>query len=179
MDTTVQKNRTAKVGEKYSYKYVDLAQIHEYLESIGAKYYQFIDRLEGDDYIMTVKVIDGKEQPALRGCRVVDATLTGVNNPAQAQGSALTYARRYSLLMAYGLATEDDDAQSLSTSKEIKNSDFYNTKMASDKQIYYIERYLTGDSLAKVLNDYGVKTVSELTSGDASVIISDLKKGER
>ena len=28
---------------------------------------------------------------------------------AQAQGSALTYARRYSLLMALGWATEDDD----------------------------------------------------------------------
>ena len=40
--TTVTKNQTAKVGEKYSYKYVDIAQIHNYLESIGARYYQFI-----------------------------------------------------------------------------------------------------------------------------------------
>jgi hypothetical protein len=69
---------------------------------------------------MTVKIIDGKEQPALRGSRVVDATLFGTDNPAQQQGSALTYARRYSLLMAFGLATEDDDAQSLSRPKEVK-----------------------------------------------------------
>jgi hypothetical protein len=77
-------------------------------------YYQYIDRIDGDDYIMTVKIIDGKEQPAIRGSRVVQATLSGIKNPAQEQGSALTYARRYSLLMAFGLATDDDDAQSLS-----------------------------------------------------------------
>ena len=32
MGNTVKKNQTAKVGDKYSYKYVDIAQIHEYLE---------------------------------------------------------------------------------------------------------------------------------------------------
>lgn len=117
MASTVTKNQTANVG-KYSYKYVDIAQIHAYLESIGASYYQYIDRLEGDDYIMTVKIIDGKESAPLRGCKVVDAKLIGTSNPAQEQGSAITYARRYSLLMAFGLATEDDDAQSLSKSKK-------------------------------------------------------------
>ena len=117
VDTNLKKNRTADVG-KYTYKYVDIAQIHEYLANNNMSYYQYIDRIGEDDYIMTVKIIDGKEQQALRGCRVVDATLIGVNNPAQQQGSALTYARRYSLLMAFGLATEDDDAQSLSKPQE-------------------------------------------------------------
>lgn len=112
MAGTVSKNKTASAG-KYSYKYVDIAQIHEYLESINASYYQYTERIDGDDYIMTVKIINGEEQKPLRGARVVQATLMGVQNPAQQQGSALTYARRYSLLMAFGLATEDDDAQSL------------------------------------------------------------------
>ena len=133
MKTKVTKNQTAKVGDKYSYKYVDIAQIHEYLEANNMSYYQYIDRIDGDDYIMTVKVINGEEKPALRGARVVDATLIGVNNPAQQQGSALTYARRYSLLMAFGLATEDDDAQSLSEKKEPTQEDADTYKLSFGK----------------------------------------------
>lgn len=124
IETTLKKNKEAKIptksGKEYSYQYIDIAQIHEYLESINASYYQYIDRIDGDDYIMTVKIIGGVEQKPLRGSRVVDATLYGVDNPAQKQGSALTYARRYSLLMAFGLATEDNDANDLTISKEVK-----------------------------------------------------------
>ena len=68
---------------------------------------------------MTKRYIDGKwEDEWLQGSRVVQATLINNSNPAQEQGSALTYARRYSLLMAYGLATEDDDANSLNKNKQ-------------------------------------------------------------
>ena len=109
MSNIVNKNK-----DGYGYKYTDISEIHRFLEQNNMSYYQYIDRIDGDDYIMTVKIIDGKEQPAIRGSRVVQATLSGIKNPAQEQGSALTYARRYSLLMAFGLATDDDDAQSLS-----------------------------------------------------------------
>ena len=108
--TTVGKNK-----EGYGYKYTDLAEIHKYLEENGMKYYQEIETdSNGNDYILTYRFIDGKwEDKPKRGCKLVDASLQGIKNPAQEQGSALTYARRYSLLMAFGLATEDDDAQSL------------------------------------------------------------------
>jgi hypothetical protein len=77
---------------------------------------------------MTVPIIGGEEKAPRRGCRVVQATLQGVKNPAQEQGSALTYARRYSLLMAFGLATEDDDAASLTVkeTKEVTEEDAMN-----------------------------------------------------
>lgn len=113
VSTNLKKNK-----EGYGYKYTELAEIHRYLEENNMSYYQYTERIEKDDYIMTVKIINGEEKPALRGCRVVDATLQGIKNPAQEQGSALTYARRYSLLMAFGLATEDDDAQSLTKPNE-------------------------------------------------------------
>ena len=114
METTLNKNK-----EGYGYCYTDLAEIHRYLESNNARYVQRIERIDGDDYIFTRRYIDGKwEEEWLQGCRVVNATLSGKSNPAQEQGSALTYARRYSLLMAFGLATEDDDAESLSVVKE-------------------------------------------------------------
>lgn len=105
---TVKKNT-----EGHGYKYADLAQVNNYIESIGETYYQYIEPHEnGKEYIYTVRCKDGKPiMDPLRGCSITKAILPGKkSNPAQEQGSALTYARRYSLYMAYGLATEDDDA---------------------------------------------------------------------
>jgi hypothetical protein len=122
------KTTLAKNKEGYGYKYTELADINNYLVSIDTYYYQYIDRIDNEDYIMTVPIIGGEEKPARRGCRVVQATLQGVKNPAQEQGSALTYARRYSLLMAFGLATEDDDAAALTVkeTKEVTEEDAMN-----------------------------------------------------
>lgn len=137
MMATIKKNQTAEIptksGNKYSYQYVDIAQIHEYLEENNMSYYQYIDRIDNDDYIMTVKIIDGVESKPLRGSRVVDATLFGNDNPAQKQGSALTYARRYSLLMAFGLATEDNDANDLNIIKEVTQEEADNYKLTFGK----------------------------------------------
>lgn len=166
MENTVKKNKVAQVGEKYSYRYVDIAQIHEYLASINASYYQYIDRLDGDDYVMTVKILDGEEQPPLRGCRVVDATLVGVSNPAQQQGSALTYARRYSLLMAFGLATEDDDAQSLNTEE----------KKASEAQVALLRKFYVGDNMAKLLQKNEIERLEDMPARKAYELIKAIKE---
>lgn len=122
------KTTLAKNKEGYGYKYTELADINNYLVSIDTYYYQYIERIDNEDYIMTVPIIGGEEKAPRRGCRVVQATLQGVKNPAQEQGSALTYARRYSLLMAFGLATEDDDAASLTVkeTKEVTEEDAMN-----------------------------------------------------
>lgn len=112
MKTILNKN-----SDGYGYKYTDLSEIHKYLEENNIRYMQKIERIDGDDYIFTRLCVDGEwEKEWYQGCRVVQATLQGIKNPAQEQGSALTYARRYSLLMTFGLATDDDDAQSLSVS---------------------------------------------------------------
>jgi len=146
METKLKKGQTANVG-KYSYQYVDIAQIHDYLESINARYIQQIKRIDESDYIMTKRCFDNVwEEEWLQGARVVDATLQGVKNPAQEQGSALTYARRYSLLMAFGLATEDDDAQSLSKPIEVtqEEADNYTLEFGKHK----------GKKLTEVPADY-------------------------
>ena len=104
---TIKKN-----AQGYNYTYTDLAAVNDYIESIGESYYQEVETNDsGADYIITVRQ-KGDKQTRIRGCKIIQAVLSGKNNPAQEAGSGITYARRYSLLMAYGLATEDDDGES-------------------------------------------------------------------
>lgn len=167
-ETNLSKNK-----EGYGYKYTDLAQIHEYLEQNNMKYYQYIERIDNEDYVMTVKIINDVEQKALRGCRVVNAILNGKSNPAQEQGSALTYARRYSLLMAFGLATEDDDAERLTKPKE-NNKNSKTTNKITSEQIKILmktaEKYkVTDEQFKKLLKDFNYEKLE-------AVLVSDFAK---
>ena len=106
MSTTIRKN-----SQGYGYRYTDLAEIHRHMEETGLRYYQEVETVDGEDFIIT-HILDASDKliRKCRGCRVVKVS---GKNPAQDYGSALTYARRYSLLLAFGLATADDDAASL------------------------------------------------------------------
>lgn len=180
MAGTVSKNKTASAG-KYSYKYVDIAQIHDYLESINASYYQYVQRIDGDDYIMTVRIINGEEKPPLMGARVVQATLMGVQNPAQQQGSALTYARRYSLLMAFGLATEDDDAQSLSRPKRTDYS-YKKNETITQEDADVLEALISAVKaedpvdvrIDKICKTYHVTKLTDLTAAQYAELVKKL-----
>lgn len=117
MSGTVKKN-----AQGYGYKYTDLGEINNYIESINGKYYQFTktDEYDHECYIWTHRFADDQinEDAEIRGSRIVKAALSGGKvNEAQANGAATTYARRYSLEMAYGLATVDDDAESLTDTR--------------------------------------------------------------
>ena len=168
--TTLRKNKNG-----YGYKYTELAEIHKYLEENNMGYYQTIEtsELNGCDYIMTYRFIDGKwEDKPKRGCKVTDATLQGVKNPAQEQGSALTYARRYSLLMAFGLATEDDDAQALSKPKGKENA-----VLATEKQVEMLEKMMTNEQKIEACKLVGKNNLKEFTIQEASSLIKKMKGG--
>lgn len=173
METTVTKNK-----QGYGYKYTDLAQIHEYLESNNMRYYQFITRIESDDYIMTQKLIkEGdnwiKDGDPMQGCRVVQAVLQGKSNPAQEQGSALTYARRYSLLMAFGLATDDDDGESLTRKKTTENEKI--TKLIEDSLREQIKTSNVEDEkVINALKKYNYKKLSDIEMSNLSLFRKEL-----
>lgn len=174
-DTTIKKNQKADIptknGGKYSYQYVDIAQIHQYLEENNMKYIQQIKRIDNDDYVMTRRYIDGQwEDEWLQGSRVVQAVLMGNNNPAQEQGSALTYARRYSLLMAFGLATEDDDANKLNGRNQIE------IKKATQKQIDILIENYEDENMEKLLKINNLEKIEDISMQKASELISKLYK---
>lgn len=113
--------RLSKNSKGYGYNYLDLAGIHEFLEENKLQYRQSIEVIDGTDYINTVIIHeDGTEEPPVRGCRIMLQGLQDTKNPAQAYGAGITYARRYSLLMALGLCTEDDDAAACEKKKAAK-----------------------------------------------------------
>ena len=153
--------RLAKGKAGYGYKYTELAQINEWLEAKGESYYQFTEDCNGKDYIMTVKVnAKGEESKPIRGCQIIDGnTLNGnKSNVAQQLGAAITYARRYSLLMAYGLATEDDDAESLTQQPQTQRQTTQRTtqrQTARQSQPYEVNNPTAKDvqALAKEVND--------------------------
>ena len=64
MSTILKKNT-----EGYGYKYTDIAEIHKYLEENGMKYYQEIttSEINGKDYIMTYRYINGEYQKEFDG----------------------------------------------------------------------------------------------------------------
>lgn len=163
-------NNLKKNKQGYGYKYTDLSAIHDYLESIGERYIQYIKRIDNDDYIMTRKYKGDQLIEELQGCRVVQATLSGKSNPAQEQGSALTYARRYSLLLAYGLATEDDDGESLSTPKKIGNREIDILKKT------IIKYNITEEELENILSKYGYINLEDIEMDNYAKIGNEMSR---
>jgi uncharacterized protein (DUF3820 family) len=120
------KSTIAKKTEGYGYKYTELADINKYCEDNGIRYYQEVETSEINqkDYIITY-LVKNNETTKHRGCQIVEAVLSGIKNLVQEYGSSLTYCRRYSLLMALGLATEDDDGASLTQEPTKEEADNY------------------------------------------------------
>ena len=109
------KDKKANAG-KFSYNYADLAQVLSlikpalYAEGLGLL--QTVEYREGIPYLIT-SVFDENDVLKLSERRLYDYT------DAQAEGSGLTYTRRYELLTVFGLAAEDDDGAPTKTAQTI------------------------------------------------------------
>lgn len=172
-------SRLNKNKKGYGYEYTDLAQINKLIEENGQSYYQFIDSVDGNDYIWTVKVDEeGKESKPIRGCKVLESGALSGNkvNPVQQYGSALTYARRYSLLMAYGLATTDDDAESLTVKPDAtKQKEDHSNEMCGSTELAVLEamtkQAFNVEDISKVF-----KSWPNITKGQYVKAMEEIKK---
>jgi hypothetical protein len=100
----------------YSYSYAPLDQIMEtirpLLGELGLSVSWSSTKIDPQRITMSCQishVLGHKESSGEISMPIPDASERGGGNTAQRVGSALTYARRYSLLQVTGLAPEDDD----------------------------------------------------------------------
>lgn len=109
----IAKSRTAKVdtkaGGSYTYKYADLSDLLEAVRPLLAANGLFVSQ----DCIRRASMIDVYTTIGHKSGEYVDfgPMSFDAGGTPQAAGSAVTYARRYALLAALGMATEDDDGQ--------------------------------------------------------------------
>jgi hypothetical protein len=116
----VAKDKTANTG-KFGYKYADIAGVIEAIKEPLAA--------QGLCYLQVLTHIDGK--PALTTTLAHESgsyisgtvPLMGDLSDPQKFGGIVTYYRRYQLLGILGLATDDDDAQSVSRAPQQRQPD--------------------------------------------------------
>jgi hypothetical protein len=118
---SVRKNQTADVRGRegkasYSYDYADLTDVSEAvlpaLAAVGLAWHTGLDTVDGN------VVIRWELSHAASGeARIGTLPVGRAGNDWQSMGSSITYARRYALLAATGVAPggDDDDAKSAST----------------------------------------------------------------
>lgn len=111
---TISKNRTVATG-KFSYRYAELDHIADTMRPLLHKHglsYRF-DSQVGDGQVAVKCIVthrDGHTESTRFTCPA--GGMAGQND-AQQTASALSYARRYALLMAFGLSTGDPDDDAL------------------------------------------------------------------
>lgn len=169
-------NVVNKGSDGYGYKYASLGDI--------AKQGFIIPKMktcteEGKDYIY---YFDQDLKEWIRGAEIVVPDGKGMNK-AQLYGSALTYARRYTALLALQLACDlDENIENLDENGEMKGKKKdYKTnsepRKATANQINYVKSLFTEHD--KLLEWAGVNKFEDLTYDQASELIGKGKQKQK
>ena len=133
------KENTGQVGQNRAYKYADLASIWDAcktaLSSNGIAVIQKPDFDAGEMWLETMLIHSSGDHVTGR------YPIRPTQNTPQAYGSALTYARRYSLSSMVGVVAEDDDGSAASAPpappvqrEPVQEPDDYEARMAGAKR---------------------------------------------
>lgn len=153
-------------------KYADLTSVIEAIKPALSKHGLFFtQRPEPSETGICIETVIGHaggEELSL-GKLFVPAN----KNDAQGFGSALTYARRYALVTAFGVPVEDDDGNAASRSRPVEQP----TRRASDDDVAKIIQLceaVGGNQSGIILNAYKIKAIPELTPSQAQAVIGRL-----
>lgn len=149
-------------------KYANLASVMdacmEALNSNGIAVIQPIETETENGLSVTTVFIHGESGESLHN----HVPLVVSKNDMQGYGSAITYARRYGLMMMAGLATEDDDGNAAVVAKP---------KLITDDQMMQIDDLVkeTNTNEKKMLKVYGVSQLEQLNTDQAKKCLGLLK----
>lgn len=149
-----------KANPAFKSKYADLAAVIEAIEPVtkhGLWYRQHTHENENGVQVETFYIHTSGEQMSA-GTVFMPAT----KKDAQGFGSALTYARRYGLQTAFGLATEDDDGNAAVKASQSRQSA---PETISDAQwtalVQLVEN--TGTDAGKLCQAYNAASLKDFT----------------
>lgn len=173
----------AHTNPVYRSKYADLSACIEAvidgLHEAGFALVQRTEEREGGAVVETVFLHESGEE--ISGGKIY---IPATKPDAHGYGSALTYARRYSLLAACGLAPEDDDAnkatgQGKSTapppSRATASAPQGTVTPDQAQEIEALLRDVGGDQ-AKLFSHLGVETYSEIPAAAYDRVMASLRK---
>ncbi len=115
-------------------KYADLsACVEAVIDGLNGAGIAMIQRTSEDDTGVTVETVFIHESGEMLECGKLHVPAS--KQDPQGYGSALTYARRYSLMAACGIAPEDDDANAASRKREVVQPSEPNVKFIQEKLV--------------------------------------------
>jgi len=115
-------------------KYVDLAGcVEAVVDSLNAAGIALIQRTSQDDTGVTVETVFVHESGEMMECGKLH--VPAAKQDPQGYGSALTYARRYSLMAACGIAPEDDDGNAASRKREVVEKSEPNVRFIEEQLV--------------------------------------------
>lgn len=155
-----------KTNPHFKSKYADLGSVIEAIRPAAKHGLWFrqapIEHSQGA-CIETFYVHTSGEQMSAGQCFVPAS-----KNDAQGFGSALTYARRYGLMAAFGIAPEDDDGQAAVAAKPDKLDQTLKGQIADLAAAADV-------ALTVIIESYNVKSLDDLTAEQAQKTINRLK----
>jgi len=99
---------------------------------------------------------------------------------AQGYGSALTYARRYSLMAACGIAPEDDDGNAATAAPPTRRAAPAAPVKVTDLEVNTITKLaeVKGVGLVQICTAYGIESINDLPMAKAKEVIARLQAKE-
>lgn len=167
-------NAAFKSGGKAS-KYADLSSVVNAIKPALAKHGLFFAQMtheqSGGVCVETVVGHSSGDQYSF-GKLFVPAS----KNDAQGYGSALTYARRYSLMTAFGVCPEDDDGNAAAQSAPPRQQSAPAHINAEQLKKIQTEIDRTGTDARAICKGYNVKALSELNASQFAQAMSALRQ---